>query len=183
MICVILQAAVMVHHCIAPHCNSHSGTPSCIGVSFYALPLNRPALLKKWLVKIKRQNTPVNTNSQVCSRHFVGGKKNGDDVSTIFAWTKSSRPPPQSRPEPCLKCKKRVRSVANKENESAIGTPKNVTTTKATTNASVACDSQKFEHQETLESASNTAQNVTAEPADVQNFQHQETLASASNTS
>ena len=146
MICVLLQAAVMVHHCIVPNCKSRSGTPSCIGVSFYALLLNHPALLKKWLVKIKRQNTPVNTNSRVCSRHFVGGKKNGDDdVPTIFAWTKPPRPPPRSRPEPCLKQKKRVRSVANKENESAIGIPQNVTTTKATTNASVACDSQIFD--------------------------------------
>ena len=85
----------------------------------------------------------MNTNSRVRSRHFVEGKKNGDDdVPTIFAWTKPLRPPPRSRPEPCLKQKKRVRSVANKENDSAIGTPQNVTTTKATTNASVACDSQ-----------------------------------------
>ena len=136
----------MVHYCIVPNCKSRSGTPSCIGVSFYALLLNHPTLLKKWLVKIKRQNTPVNTNSRVCSRYFVGGKKNGDDdVPTIFAWTKPPRPPPRSRPEPCLKRKKHVRSVANKENESAIGTPQNVTTTKATTNASVACDSQIFD--------------------------------------
>ena len=68
----------------------------------------------------------------------------------------------------------------NKENESTIGTPQNVTTTKATTNASVACDSQMFEHQETLESVSNTSQiiNVTETccSANVQIFQHQETL-------
>jgi len=65
----------MVNNCIVLECNSHAGMPNCIGVSFYALSLNRPALLKKWLVKIKQQNTLVNKNSQVGSKHFVVGKK------------------------------------------------------------------------------------------------------------
>ena len=86
----------MPHYCIVPLCNNRSGTP---GISFYRLPLKDPDLLKQWLVKIRRENVPLNEYSRVCSEHFEGGKKVGKKaVPTVFAWTKpGGRPPPQDR--------------------------------------------------------------------------------------
>ena len=86
----------MLHHCIVPLCNNHSGTP---GISFHHLPLKDPDLLKQWLIKIRRENTPINEYSRVCSEHFEGGKRKGrKDIPNIFAWTKSGGwPPPKNR--------------------------------------------------------------------------------------
>ena len=83
-------------HCIVPLCNNHSGTP---GLSFYHLPLKDPVLLKLWLIRIRRENTPVNEYSRVCSTHFKGGRKNGKkDIPCVFAWTKkTSHLPPKER--------------------------------------------------------------------------------------
>ena len=79
----------MPHHCIVPLCSNNSGMP---GLSFYRLPLHNPSLLKEWLVKIRRENTPINEYSRVCSAHFKNNKKTGkSDIPVIFAWTK---PPP-----------------------------------------------------------------------------------------
>ena len=79
----------MPHHCIVPLCTNHSGMP---GLSFHRLPLHNAALLKQWLIKIRRENTPVSKHSRVCSAHFKGGKKSGDlDIPVIFAWTKPQR--------------------------------------------------------------------------------------------
>ena len=72
-------------------------------LSFHRLPLHNENLLTKWLVNIRRVNTPVNEYSRVCSVHFEGGKKKGkDDVPTIFAWsnTITPRPPPKERENP-----------------------------------------------------------------------------------
>ena len=69
-------------------------------LSFHRLPLHNENLLTKWLVNIRRVNTPVNEYSRVCSVHFEGGKKKGkDDVPTIFAWsnTITPRPPPKEQ--------------------------------------------------------------------------------------
>ena len=66
---------IMPHYCIVPLCNNRSGTPEAAKLSFYRLPLKDPALLKLWLVRIRRENTPVNQHSRVCSAHFAGGKK------------------------------------------------------------------------------------------------------------
>ena len=76
-------------------CTNVSGT---LGISFHRLPLKNPELLKIWLIKIRRENAPVNEHSRVCSEHFKDGKKQGkDDIPVVFAWTKPSRPPPKSR--------------------------------------------------------------------------------------
>ena len=88
----------MPHHCIVPQCNNNSA--KCPELSFYRLPLCDKNLLKKWLVNIRRQNTPVTEYSRVCSAHFENGKKEGKNaMPTIFAWTKKtvSRPPPKQR--------------------------------------------------------------------------------------
>ena len=89
----------MPHYCIVPLCNNRSGTPEADGLSFYRLPLKDPVLLKSWLIRIRRENTPVNQHSRVCSAHFEGGRKVGKkDVPSVFAWTKkASRPPPKER--------------------------------------------------------------------------------------
>jgi len=74
----------------------------------------------------------------------------------MFSWTKPPGPPPQNRPEPCLKKKHvRKRRVANKENEPSIGNGTKITAAATTTIASVACHS--IFH--ILESV--TSQNVT----------------------
>ena len=87
----------MRHYCIVPLCNNRSGTPEAAGLSFYRLPLKDPALLKLWLVRIQRENTPVNQHSRVYSAHFEGGRKVGKkDIPSVFAWTKkASCPPPK----------------------------------------------------------------------------------------
>ena len=90
----------MPHHCIVPECTNNSSMP---GLSFHRLPLHNENLLTKWLVNIKRVNTPVNEYSRVCSEHFEGGKKKGkDDIPTIFAWSKTTkaRPAPKERENP-----------------------------------------------------------------------------------
>ena len=88
----------MPHHCIVPHCTNRSGSKNGPKYSFYRLPLSNPPLLKQWLVKIRRENTPLNKNSRVCSAHFKGGKKSGKhDVPVIFSWSKHSQPSPRKR--------------------------------------------------------------------------------------
>lgn len=97
----------MPHYCIVPQCNNSSA--KCPELSFYRLPLQNENLLKKWLVNIRRQNTPVTEYSRVCSAHFENGKKEGKvSVQTIFAWTKktATRPPPKQRGDPVVKTNK-----------------------------------------------------------------------------
>lgn len=57
------------YHCIAPGCTNYYYKDS--SKSYHRLPLKKPALLKAWLQKLKRKDPPVNTNSRVCSNHFV----------------------------------------------------------------------------------------------------------------
>ena len=40
-------------------------------LSFHRLPLNNKKQLKVWIHKIGRKNLPVNSNTRVCSEHFV----------------------------------------------------------------------------------------------------------------
>ena len=85
----------MPHHCIVPLCTNNSATSK---FSFYRLPVKKPDLLKKWLVAIRRENTPIHAESRVCSAHFENQvKKGSDDVPCIFAWTKPKRLPPKER--------------------------------------------------------------------------------------
>ena len=59
----------MVHFCCVPGCSSDSmKKPS---LSFHRLPLNNKKQLKVWIHKIGRKNLPVNSNTRVCSKHFV----------------------------------------------------------------------------------------------------------------
>ena len=59
----------MVHFCVVPGCtNSSSKMPH---LSFHRLPLKDKTLLKVWIHKIGRKNLPLNSNSRVCSNHFV----------------------------------------------------------------------------------------------------------------
>ena len=60
----------MVHVCVVPGCSNHSNRDKQL--SFYCLPLKNKSLLKTWIHKIGRKNFPLNTNSRVCSAHFVG---------------------------------------------------------------------------------------------------------------
>ena len=68
------------------------------GFSFHLLPLHNENLLTKWLVNVRRVNTPVSEYSHICSEHFEGGqKKDRANIPTIFAWSKTTtpRPPPE----------------------------------------------------------------------------------------
>jgi len=88
----------MPHHCIVPQCTNNSSMP---GLSLHHLPLHNENLLTKWPVNIKRIKTPVNKYSCICSEHFKGGKKRGkDDISMIFAWSKTTKPRPA--PKECV---------------------------------------------------------------------------------
>ena len=49
--------------------------------------------MKLWLIRIRRENTPVNQHSRVCSAHFAGGKKWQKDISSEFPWTKKASHP------------------------------------------------------------------------------------------
>ena len=91
----------MPHHCIVPCCTNRSGKSRQPGskVSFYQLPLKNPKLLKQWLIKIRRENTPLTIHSRVCSVHFKGGKKTAqNNVPELFEWTKKPyRQAPKNR--------------------------------------------------------------------------------------
>lgn len=140
-------------------------------MSFHRLPLNDPVLLKKWLIKIRQQNTPVNHNSRVCSAHFEGGKRSSDSyIPTIFPWSKSSRKPPKKRSSPKRKPPpKRRRTdqeiVANKENIFQSVSASNVSSLcspvrsiATTTNAS--SGPVRIAHVATANASTNTVQNV-----------------------
>ena len=67
--------------------------------------------MQLWLKKIQHPLT-VNKHSKICSIHFEGGEKKGeDDVPTLFPWT-PQRPPPKERPPPKMP-KKRLSSHAS----------------------------------------------------------------------
>ena len=62
----------MARYCTASGCNNSSLNLSIGGkrISLYRCTLNDKDLLKKWLVKIKRENFEPNSNSRICSSHF-----------------------------------------------------------------------------------------------------------------
>ncbi|XP_074635837.1 uncharacterized protein LOC141894173 [Acropora palmata] len=60
----------MVRHCIAYGCKSRSTKEESKELSWHLLPLSNKELLRTWLIKIKRTNTPVSKNSYLCSKHF-----------------------------------------------------------------------------------------------------------------
>ena len=100
----------MVKHCIALGCQNRSSKPECKDLSWHSLPLSNKNLLAQWLVKLRRENTPVNKNSYVCSQHFeancfikpMGGQRirlKPDSVPTKFIFTieKPKRKEPADR--------------------------------------------------------------------------------------
>ena len=58
----------MPHWCIAYGCKNSFNKPG--NRSWHRLPLEDEELLKKWLGKIKRTNTPVNKHARICGDHF-----------------------------------------------------------------------------------------------------------------
>ena len=58
-----------MHVCVVPGCANRSDRDR--EVSFHCLPLRNKSLLKVWIHKIGRKNLPLNSNSRVCSAHFV----------------------------------------------------------------------------------------------------------------
>ena len=58
-----------------PHSYSVSGCTNRsdreTGLSYFKLPLKRKAVLKQWIHVIRRTNLPINTNTCVCSIHFL----------------------------------------------------------------------------------------------------------------
>ncbi|KAL9973404.1 hypothetical protein ACROYT_G019860 [Oculina patagonica] len=100
----------MVKHCIAFGCQNRSSKAECKDLSWHSLPLSNKNLLAQWLVKLRRENTPVSKNSYVCSQHFeancfikpVGGQRTRlkpDSVPTKFIFTveKPKRKEPADR--------------------------------------------------------------------------------------
>ena len=104
------ESRTMVRHCVAFGCTNRSDKPACKGLSWHSLPLNNKELLKTWLVKIRRENTPLSKNSFLCSEHFdkecftrsFAGRKvslKRGSVPTLFCFTseKTKRNPPKER--------------------------------------------------------------------------------------
>ena len=63
----------MVHFCCVPGCSNRSNRET--ELSYFGLPLKKKALLKVWIQKIRRENLPLNSNTRVCSDHFVCASK------------------------------------------------------------------------------------------------------------
>lgn len=83
--------------CCVFGCSSRGGRDR---VKFYRLPLRNPALLQLWIQKMRTETVRVNTNTRVCSKHFVGGEKNGpNDIPSVFPWRDETprRRPPRER--------------------------------------------------------------------------------------
>ena len=59
----------MVHACVVPGCSNRSDRETSL--SYFHLPLKDKGLLKTWIYKIGRKNLPLNSNSRICSEHFV----------------------------------------------------------------------------------------------------------------
>ena len=59
----------MVHFCAVPGCSNRSNRDT--RCSYFGLPLKKKSLLKVWIHKIGRKNLPLNSNTRVCSDHFV----------------------------------------------------------------------------------------------------------------
>ena len=100
----------MVKHFIAFGSQNRSSKAECKDLSWHSLPLSNKNLLAQWLVKLRRENTPVNKNSYVCSQHFeancfikpMGGQRirlKPDSVPTKFIFTveKPKRKEPADR--------------------------------------------------------------------------------------
>ena len=92
----------MVHFCAVPGCLNRSNRDT--GLSFFSLPLKKKALLKVWIHKIRRKNLPLNSNTRVCSNHFISAvgrrvrpdeypTRNLPSISTRSTVSKPRKPP------------------------------------------------------------------------------------------
>ena len=98
-------------NCCVPECTKPGYViEDGVKITFHRLPIKREALLKEWIVKIRRdigRNFKVTAYTKICSRHFkvqdfrttpTGMKKlNKHVVPSIFAWTETKEL------VPCLK--------------------------------------------------------------------------------
>ena len=60
----------IVKHCLAYGCTNRSSKRACKSLSWHLLPSKNKKRHAEWLVKIRRENTPVTKNSYLCSDHF-----------------------------------------------------------------------------------------------------------------
>lgn len=62
----------MGHHCAAYGCSNNSTKASTKekNISFHRFPLNKPGILKKWLINLRRKDFTPNAYSVLCSEHF-----------------------------------------------------------------------------------------------------------------
>ena len=59
----------------------------CRSLSFHRLPSQKKTL-KEWIVRIRRVNLPVNSNSRVCGVHFSNKRTTEATSPDLFLWTK-----------------------------------------------------------------------------------------------
>ena len=59
----------MVCFCCVPGCSNRSDKESYL--SYFGLPLKDKKLLKQWVHVIRRKNLLLNSNTKICSEHFV----------------------------------------------------------------------------------------------------------------
>ena len=100
----------MVRVCVVPGCSNRSNRECHL--SYHSLPLKNKKLLKIWIHKIGRKNTPINKNSYVCSVHFVdsaGRRLRPDEYPTanLPMLTNSLHIRPRKSPT------KRIKAVSN----------------------------------------------------------------------
>ena len=89
----------MPQDCISFGCPNTSSKSS--DISFHRLPLKNKKVLAKWIINIRRTNTPVNEHVRICSEHFEpscflishnGRKKlRKDAIPTRFSFTKPAK--------------------------------------------------------------------------------------------
>ena len=102
--------------CCIPTCNSN--TKRNPELSFYKIPVEKN-LRKKWLHWIGRANFIPKNHHRVCSKHFVGGKK--DCLNNLPTLVQKLIHPTPTKPRSTFKCRERDCPVneANLENEQA----------------------------------------------------------------
>ncbi len=75
----------MVRFCCVPNCSNRSDRESHL--SYFGLPLKNKSLLKKWIHVVCRKNLLINSNTKICSEHFVnahGRRLYSDEVPSLL---------------------------------------------------------------------------------------------------
>ncbi|SMN01557.1 hypothetical protein SPONN_1005 [uncultured Candidatus Thioglobus sp.] len=91
----------MPHNCAVQGCKNTSKSKSTTKLSFHAFPRSKPNILRRWFIKMKHPfDLELSKHAKICSAHFEGGKRKGeDDVPTVFPWSRQ-RQAPKDRPPP-----------------------------------------------------------------------------------